>query len=271
MAEKKEKKITQSTATPVAKPAEPVGNSVGLRVGAIIAWVFAIGFEVVAILMLKGTINLSFMSPLVQMIVALVLDLACAVTGSLLWKKANHINPASKKNKVKFWLWNNLGLIITVLAFLPFIILTLTDKNADKKTKTIAVAAAAVALIIGGLFGYEWNPVSLEEKNAVVEALAGKEVYWSPSGKVFHTSPDCSHFTHTEELTSGTAEQAIAEGRTRLCKTCQKRDAIIIDDEEYAEANAEIEAESGAKDVLDDVLDEAEDAAEDLAEDEAAA
>jgi hypothetical protein len=52
-----------------------------------------------------------------------------------LWKKANHIDPASEKNKAKFWLWNNLGTILSVLAFLPIIILVFTNKDLDKKSK----------------------------------------------------------------------------------------------------------------------------------------
>ena len=145
MAEPKKKKIVAadsgkevkagSKKTGARKKAAPVGNATGLRVGAIALWVVAIALEVVAYLMLIGKINLTFMATLTQIIIALVLDLVCVIIGSQLWKKANHIKPASEKNKVLFWLWNNMGLIVCTIAFLPFVILALTNKDADKKTK----------------------------------------------------------------------------------------------------------------------------------------
>ena len=111
---KKKKKVTASTAptTGKRKEAAPVGNATGLRIGAVVLWVVAVALEVVAYLMLIGKINLTFMGTLTQIIIALVLDLVCVIIGSQLWKKANHIKPASEKNKLLFWLWNNMGLIV---------------------------------------------------------------------------------------------------------------------------------------------------------------
>ena len=51
--------------------------------------------------------------------IAIKTTIICLIIGSLLWKKANHIDPASEKNKVKFFLWNNMGLIVAVFAFVP--------------------------------------------------------------------------------------------------------------------------------------------------------
>ncbi len=208
-----------------AKAAAPVGNAAGLRIGAVALWVVAIGFEVLALLIFNGTINWTFMSTIAQVIVALVLDLACVIIGSQLWKKANHIKPASKKNKLLFWLWNNMGVIVCAIAFVPFIILALTDKKADKKTKAIAAVAAIIALLIGGLASYEWNPISEEDQQAAIEAITD-DVYWSPYGKVYHTHSDCSSLNQSDELTYGTVEQAIAAGRTRLCSFCARKDEI---------------------------------------------
>ena len=238
MAEKKEKKIvsaktgeTVSQATIAAdrkkKKAEPVPQSTtGLRVGAIVLWVVALGFEVLALLLILGKVNLHIGSTTVQLVIALVLDLVCVIIGAQLWKKANHINPISEANKVKFWLWNNMGVIVCTLCFLPFIIIALTSKDADKKTKTIAVAVAAVALIIGGLAGHDWNPVSLEQKEAAMQVLGDTDVFWSPYGHVYHTHDDCQSLNQSDELTYGTVEEAIAANRTRLCAFCAKRDSI---------------------------------------------
>ena len=213
MAEPKKKKIVSAdTGEEVAAgsrkktAAAPVGNAAGLRIGAVVLWVVAIAFEA-------------------QLIVFLVLDLACVIIGAQLWKKANHIRPASEKNKLTFWLWNNMGVIVCVIAFVPFIILLLTNKNVDKKTKAIATVVAVIALLIGGVSSYDWNPVSQEQQQAAMEAISD-DVYWTRFGHVYHTHDDCQALNQSEELTYGTVEQAIAANRTRLCAFCAKRDAI---------------------------------------------
>ncbi len=223
----KEHKFVQSKAEGgVARPAQPVGNATGLRIGAIILWTFAIVFEVLGFGVILGKVDLKFCPVLYQMIGFLVLDLACVVIGSQFWKKANHIKPASEKNKFAFWLWNNLGLIVSVIAFLPLIILVLANKDADKKTKTVVAVAAAVCLAIAGVTSYDFNPVSEEQQTAAMEAFGAEQVYWTKHGKVYHTSQDCQHLNRTEELIYGTVEQAIAENHVRLCKTCASRDGI---------------------------------------------
>ena len=240
MAEAKKKKIISadsgeevaagSKKKPVA--AAPVGNATGLRIGAVILWVLAIVFEILALLVVLGKIHLGFMSSLAQLIVFLVLDLACVIIGSQLWKKANHIRPASEKEPLKFWLWNNLGLIVCIVAFVPFIILILSNKNMDKKTKAIATVVAVVALLIGGVSSYDWTPVSVEQQQAAIQAISD-DVYWSPFGHVYHTHDDCQALNQSDQLTYGTVEQAIAANRTRLCSFCAKRDSItgVVTDE----------------------------------------
>jgi len=209
-----------------AKQAKPVGDAKPKRIGAVICWVLALVLEVCAFLVLQGKIDLKFMPQLYQLILFLVLDLVLVIVGSQLWKQANHIDPASEKDPVKFWLWNNMGVIVAAVAFVPFAILALTDKNADKKTKTIATVAAVICLLIGGVASYDFNPVSSEQKDAAVQALGSETVYWSTFGKVYHTHDDCSHLNQSEQLTYGTVSEAIAANRVRLCKTCANRDNI---------------------------------------------
>ncbi|MBP3352314.1 MAG: hypothetical protein J6L65_07950 [Lachnospiraceae bacterium] len=225
------------------KEAAPVGNATGLRIGAIALWVVALALEFVAIFILVGKINWTFMPTLAQIIVALVLDLVCVIIGSQLWKKANHIKPASEKNKFLFWLWNNMGVIVCAVAFIPFVILALTNKEADKKTKAIATVVAIIALLIGGVASYDFNPVSEEQQQAAMEAISD-DVYWSPFGKVYHTHDDCSSLNQSDTLTYGTVEQAIAEGRTRLCAFCAKKDEItgVVTDQNVDEIEVEDEA-----------------------------
>ncbi|MBQ6569137.1 MAG: APC family permease [Clostridia bacterium] len=240
-----EKKIIKVDGTPAEKKKiqRPDGSAVTIkpavsnkdksdatkyRVCAAVLWLAAIAFEVLAVLIYCGKVTFTFMPTMAQIIAALVLDLICVSAGSLLWKKANRIDPASEKNPVKFWLWNNMGLIVTAFAFVPFVVIALSDKNADKQTKTVAVVVAIIALLIGSLFGIDWNPVSIEEKEAAMETLDGYVVYWSPYGTVYHLDPDCGHLNHTDTLTEGSVEQAIEANRTRLCKTCSNKFNIEI-------------------------------------------
>ncbi|MBR1758958.1 MAG: hypothetical protein IJ744_09580 [Lachnospiraceae bacterium] len=251
MAEKKEHKLVNAETgealkqgekpakveRPEMKEAAPVGNATGLRIGAICLWVVAILFEVLALLVVLGKLNLKFMPTMWQLIIFIVLDLVCVVIGSQLWKKANHIKPASEKNKVKFWLWNNLGLIVTIVAFVPLVILILTNKNMDKKTKVIATVVAVIALLIGGASSIDYNPVSQEQQEAAMEAITDT-VYWAPFGKVYHTHEDCQALNQSDALTYGTVEQAIAANRTRLCSFCAHRDEItgvVTDDADISD------------------------------------
>ena len=236
MAEKKTKKIVSADsgkeiATPQkkerkVKEAAPVGNAGGLRIGAVVLWVLAIVMEVLALMVVLGKINLKFMPSLYQLIAFLVLDLIFVIIGAQLWKKANHIDPVSEANKLKFWLWNNMGVIVCTIAFLPIIILMLTNKDLDKKTKTIAVVVAIIAALIGGVCSYDFNPVSVEQQQAAISVLGDESVFWSPFGKVYHTHDDCQSLNQSDTLTYGTVEQAIAANRTRLCSFCAKNDNI---------------------------------------------
>lgn len=247
MAEKKEHKIvsagTGEATKPKAKasakpqsapqtvqhnvrPAPAKGNAGGLRAGAVILWVAAVVFEILAVLVLFGKITLTFMPVMYQLIAFLVLDLVCVIIGSQLWKKANRIAPASERNKTKFWLWNNMGLIVAIFAFVPLIVLLATNKDLDKRTKVVCVIAAAVALLIGGAASIDYDPVSQEQLSTAEYVLGDTEVYWAPFGKVYHTHEDCQALNNSETLTVGTVDQAIAANRTRLCSFCARRDSI---------------------------------------------
>jgi hypothetical protein len=93
----------------IEQTGDPQKRATCRRVWAIVCRVIAIAFEVIGILKLTDVINwFSELDITWFLIICIVLDLIFVVIGSLLWKKANHIDPASVKNKTKFWLWNNL-------------------------------------------------------------------------------------------------------------------------------------------------------------------
>lgn len=221
-----EKKIVRAEGErkPASKPIKVEGNPKALRIGAIACWVVAIVFEVLCILIIGGKISM-FSQPLTGIIVTLVVDMLFALGGSLLWKKANHIDPASEANKTKFWLWNNLGVIITALAFIPVIIIILCSKNIDKKTKTVGTIVAVIAMAIAGVGSYDFNPVSQEQLQETY-GNSDVDVYWVATGEKYHTHSDCQHLKSStqDEIVVGSIGQAEEAGKTELCKTCYKRD-----------------------------------------------
>ena len=195
------------------------------RILAIVLWVVAIIFEVIGILRLSGVIDIfSNLSVSTFLIICILLDLVFFIPGSLLWKKANHIDPASEKDKTKFWVINNLGTILSVLAFLPLIIFVLTNKDLDKKSKSIVTVVAIIALLIAGVTSYDFNPVSKEqleraEKEVLNVSESGK-VYWAPHSKKYHVDPDCPSFSQSETVYEGTVKQAYEHNLTDPCRRC---------------------------------------------------
>lgn len=214
------------TVTHSVRDARPSGSAAPRRIGAFLLWALAIALEVAALCLFNGTLTLPFipLPTLWQIVIAIVLDLICVLIGSALWKKANRIRPASRRNKVTFWLWNNMGFIATVAAFVPLIVLILTNKEADGKSKKLAAIVAAVALLIGGIGSYDFEPISAEEAGIAVSAYGDALVYWTPFGKVYHTHEDCYHLNKTDTLTQGTVDEAIAANRTKLCSNCLSLD-----------------------------------------------
>jgi hypothetical protein len=195
-----------------------------LRIIALVAWVVAIGAEAFAIFwMLKQSPFTNTM--LIWLIVVIVAIGALSVTGSLLWKRANQLDPASKKDTVRFFVQNQLGAFIAVLAFLPLIVLVFTNKNMDGRQKTIAGGLAAVLAVVAMAFGINLNPPSTEAAavdNSQVVQLTGKdEVFWTKSGEVYHLCEKASAVnlqSKDNQIYSGTVAQAVANGKLRLTK-----------------------------------------------------
>ena len=143
---------------------EAKGKAKQLRLFAVLAWVIAMAGQVFAILKLLSNDMLTWL------IAAIVVILICAMTGSYLWKKANRLDPASEKDKTRFFIQNQLGAIMGVLAFLPLVILIFTNKDLDGKTKGIAGSIATVALLAAGIQGADFNPPSVEKYTEEIQA-----------------------------------------------------------------------------------------------------
>ena len=190
------------------------------RIIAVVFWLLAIACEVLAVLVLNKTLYVS--NQLLWLIIFLVADLILVIIGSQFWKSANDIDPASEKDKVRFFLQNQMGVIVSVLAFFPLIILFLQNKDLDAKTKKIVTAVAAVALLVAGLFSADWNPMSEEEYQKAVSDYGTTEIYWTRFGHSYHTSTDCPSLSRTqkENLFHGSITEALEAGRTDPCDFC---------------------------------------------------
>lgn len=143
-----------------------------LRTFALVSWAVAICAEIAGIvLLLRNTFD---SGNLVLLIGILVVIAVFAIAGSVLWKKANRQDPATKAEPFKFFVQNQLGAIITIVAFLPLIALIFLDKDMDPKNKKIAggvgVALAALATIVG----VDFNPASIEQRTVDMNACAAQ-------------------------------------------------------------------------------------------------
>lgn len=207
--------------------AESKAQAKQLRLFALLAWFVAMAGQVFAILKLIHD------ETLVWLVVAIVVILILTIVGSWLWKKANRLDPASEQDKVKFFIQNQLGAILGVLAFLPMVIFIFTNKNASGKTKGIAGAAAVIAMLVAGITGVDFNPPSIEkytkeinEQTDVLKKinLNNDLVYWTREGNKYHIYEDCQHIKGRDGISSGTVKESFEKkGLSELCKTCQKR------------------------------------------------
>lgn len=209
---------TESTWKPTS---EAKSSATRLRLIAAGLWVLAIGGEAYGIfgVLRDSSVNMVLLIALIVVIGIL------AVAGSLLWKKANRLDPASKRDAVRFFVQNQLGAIITVIAFLPLIVLILMNKDMDKRQKAIAGGIGVVVMLAAGAVGIDWSAPSVEqytaESSQVVQATGHDLVYWTKAGKVFHLCEDVSAVnlkSKDNKIYSGTVADAHAAGKDRLTK-----------------------------------------------------
>jgi len=215
--------VKEFQASPEAK-----GKAKQLRLFAMLAWIVAIAGQVFAIMKLISD------EMLVWLVVAIVGILILAITGSTLWKKANRLDPASEKEPTRFFIQNQLGAIMGVLAFLPMLIFILKDDKISGKTKGIAGSIAAIAMVAAGITGADFNPPSVEkytaEINAQTEAAKSlsidtDNVYWSKAGNKYHAFDDCQYIRGKALSTGSIKDSWEQKGISELCKVCQKKAA----------------------------------------------
>ncbi|NIJ36987.1 hypothetical protein FHR22_001671 [Sphingopyxis panaciterrae] len=132
-----------------------------LRIFALLAWIVAIGGEVAGIVLLYQH---KFDHGNLGLLIGLLIGIAVfAIAGSLMWKAANKHDPARASEKFRFFVQNQLGAIIAMVAFLPLVLLIFMDKDMDPKNKKIAGSVGAVLAVVATLIGVSYNPPSVEQ------------------------------------------------------------------------------------------------------------
>ncbi|GHT66962.1 hypothetical protein AGMMS50239_29300 [Bacteroidia bacterium] len=209
---------------------ESKGRATQSRLIAGVLWFLGICAEIGAIAVLFKSAKPIETSTWIWLITLIVVDLILVIIGSQIWKKANRLDPASEKESVKFFIQNQLGVIVSLIAFLPLVILIFINKDLSGKQKGIIGGIAAIALIIAGVTSADFNPPSVEQytrqTNRVEELTGANDVFWTKSGTKYHLYNDCSHInsSRTDEIFEGTVAKARElKNITELCKTCENR------------------------------------------------
>jgi len=213
------------------------GKAKKLRIFAALSWIIAIGTEIGAIvLVLKDKFNEGGLALLIGLFVVIAVF---AIAGSLMWKASNKHDPATKAEPFKFFVQNQLGAIITIIAFLPLLALVFMDKDMDPRTKKIAggvgVGLAALATIIG----VDFNPPSQEQytqdMNACAAQIKAKEPTTACSPEVAAQAQDIAEDSEAvAEATGGQdvvywiapkngAEKSASKLVFHLCENVSKR------------------------------------------------
>lgn len=224
MPKKQVVRVQPTTASQAGEPtwkptAEAKQQATTFRIIALVLWALAIPGEAFAIFWVLKQSTVS----LVLLIAAIVVIGVLAVVGSLLWKKANLLDPASRSEPVRFFIQNQLGAILAIIAFLPLIAMIFMNKNMNSQHKAIAGAIGIGALVVATLMGASFNPPSVEqyteESNVVIGYTGQNLVFWTKLGNVYHLcqgASDIQRESKDNTIYSGTVADAHAAGKERL-------------------------------------------------------
>jgi hypothetical protein len=142
-----------------------------LRIFAWLCWLIAIAGEAAGAYLLL--IKRMFDNGNLPLLIGLLVGIAVfAIAGSMLWKAANRHDPAKQSEPFKFFVQNQLGAIITLIAFLPLLVLIFMDKDMDPKNKKIAGGVGAVLAVLATLLGVNFKPPSVEKYTEDMNACA---------------------------------------------------------------------------------------------------
>lgn len=222
-------------------PGEPGKSSLPWRIFAFVAWALAIAAMVMAVIMImEGNDRLT--------IVGIVAAAVFCIVGAQLWKRANRISPTkivqdgSFKSKILTFFYNQMGLVVTFIVFLPIgLILLLRSDKLSAQGKRVAAIVAAVLVVVAGTVSYDYSaPVAEVEQHASAEELeeqvaAGTleipedltgaltdAAYWTRYGYAYHFDPDCRAIRRSLTIYAGTLADAVEAKKVTPCSFCAK-------------------------------------------------
>ena len=174
-----------------------------LRLFAALSWIVAIGGQIAGVVLLYQH---KFDHGNLPLLIGILVGIAIfAIAGNLLWKAANRHDPARASDTFRFFFQNQLGVIITLIAFLPLVLLIFTDKNMDPQTKKVAGGVGAVLAVIAALIGVSYNPASVEQYTEDMNTCAAQIKAGQPTTAC---SPDVA--AQAQEIATDSATVAAA-------------------------------------------------------------
>ncbi|MBN9304749.1 MAG: hypothetical protein BGO82_11425 [Devosia sp. 67-54] len=142
------------------------------RLFAAIAWIIAIAGECYGVWLIY---HRAFDQGGQPLLLGLLIGIAVfAIAGNLFWKAANRRDPARASDTARFFFQNQLGAIISVIAFLPLLVLIFTDKNMDPRTKQVGGSVGAVLLVLATVLGINFQPPSVEQYTQDMDKCAAE-------------------------------------------------------------------------------------------------
>lgn len=212
-----------SEAKPEAQKAEVPAqkkSASGLRIGAIVLWVLAIAFEV-------GTIYMLNIAETTFAIIGIAADAICCIVGAQLWKRANRIAPYTGKSKLGAFVWNQMGVIACLIAFIPLgLFLLFKAEKVTPQMKRLLALVFVAAFLGSTAASVDYKPVtaeSIQQAQAAAEEINpdfSGTVYWTRWGKSYHLDTNCQSLSRSEVLISGTLAEAFEAKRNDPCDFC---------------------------------------------------
>jgi hypothetical protein len=150
------------------------GSANRLRVYAFLCWAVAIGGEIAGFYLLKQhKFDAGNNNGNLPLLIGILVGIAVfAIAGSMLWKAANKKDPASRADGFQFFMQNQFGVIMSLIAFLPLLALIFMDKDMDPKNKKIAGGIGAALAVLATLMGANFKPPSVEQYTQDMNACA---------------------------------------------------------------------------------------------------